>query len=165
MERKEPVMAQSVLPLEERIPLTWREVNELASVKSAEEKPEPASEAPVDKPLAHGRRDRRSLRPPHARSREKHPRCTLANARNDASQRAHAGSLRSRPIDSAHGSSGPRARTARRNSLARPHAQRRGSSVTSTFFSCENTKTHGTPTCSRGVPFSFPNITYSIFRS
>lgn len=50
MERKEPVMAPSVLPLEERIPLTWREVNELASVKSAEEKPEPASEAPVDKP-------------------------------------------------------------------------------------------------------------------
>lgn len=50
MERKEPVMAPSVLSLEERIPLTWREVNELASVKSAEEKPEPASEAPVDKP-------------------------------------------------------------------------------------------------------------------
>lgn len=50
MERKEPVMAPSVLPLEERIPLTWREVNELASVKSAEEKPEPASEAPVDQP-------------------------------------------------------------------------------------------------------------------
>lgn len=50
MERKEPVMAPSVLPLAERIPLTWREVNELASVKSAEEKPEPASEAPVDKP-------------------------------------------------------------------------------------------------------------------
>lgn len=50
MERKEPVMAPSVLPLEERIPLTWREVNELASVKSAEEKPEPASEAPVGKP-------------------------------------------------------------------------------------------------------------------
>lgn len=50
MERKEPVMAPSVLPLEERIPLTWREVNELASVKSAEEQPEPASEAPVDKP-------------------------------------------------------------------------------------------------------------------
>ena len=50
MERKEPVMAPSVLPLEERIPLTWREVNELASVKSAEEKPEPASEAPVEKP-------------------------------------------------------------------------------------------------------------------
>lgn len=50
MERKEPVMAPSVLPLEERIPLTWREVNELASVKSAEEKPEPASNAPVDKP-------------------------------------------------------------------------------------------------------------------
>ena len=50
MERKEPVMAPSVLPLEERIPLTWREVNELASVKSAEAKPEPPSEAPVDKP-------------------------------------------------------------------------------------------------------------------
>lgn len=50
MERKEPVMAPSVLPLEERIPLTWREVNELASVKSAEEKLEPASDAPVDKP-------------------------------------------------------------------------------------------------------------------
>lgn len=50
MERKEPVMAPSVLPLEERIPLTWREVNELANVKSAEEKPKPASEAPVDKP-------------------------------------------------------------------------------------------------------------------
>lgn len=50
MERKEPVMAPSVLPLEERIPLTWREVNELASVKSAEEKPEAASDAPVDKP-------------------------------------------------------------------------------------------------------------------
>lgn len=50
MERKEPVMAPSVLSLEERIPLTWREVNELASVKSAEEKLEPASEAPVDKP-------------------------------------------------------------------------------------------------------------------
>lgn len=49
MERKEPVMAPSVLPLEERIPLTWREVNELASVKSAEEKQEPASDAPVDK--------------------------------------------------------------------------------------------------------------------
>lgn len=50
MERKEPVMAPSILPLEERIPLTWREVNELASVKSAEEKLEPASDAPVDKP-------------------------------------------------------------------------------------------------------------------
>lgn len=50
MERKEPVMAPSVLSLEERIPLTWREVNELASVKSAEEKLEPASDAPVDKP-------------------------------------------------------------------------------------------------------------------
>ena len=50
MERKEPVMAPSVLPLEERIPLTWREVNELASVKSAEEKLEPASDAPVDNP-------------------------------------------------------------------------------------------------------------------
>ena len=50
MERKEPVMAPSVLPLEERIPLTWREVNELASVKSAEEKLDPASDAPVDKP-------------------------------------------------------------------------------------------------------------------
>ena len=43
-------MAPSVLSLEERIPLTWREVNELASVKSAEEKLEPASDAPVDKP-------------------------------------------------------------------------------------------------------------------
>ena len=50
MERKEPVMAPSVLSLEERIPLTWREVNELASVKSAEEKLEPTSDAPVDKP-------------------------------------------------------------------------------------------------------------------
>lgn len=50
MERKEPVMAPNVLPLEERIPLTWREVNELASVKSADDKPEAASDAPVDKP-------------------------------------------------------------------------------------------------------------------
>ena len=43
MERKEPVMAPSVLPLEERIPLTWREVNELASVSTLTntvEKPE-----------------------------------------------------------------------------------------------------------------------------
>lgn len=45
MERKEPVMAPSVSALEERIPLTWREVNELASVSNAAEaveKPEPA---------------------------------------------------------------------------------------------------------------------------
>lgn len=34
MERKEPVMAPSVSALEERIPLTWREVNELASVST-----------------------------------------------------------------------------------------------------------------------------------
>ncbi len=43
MERKEPVMAPSVSALEERIPLTWREVNELASVSTLTntvEKPE-----------------------------------------------------------------------------------------------------------------------------
>ena len=49
MERKEPVMAPSVLPLEERIPLTWREVNELASVSTqanAVEEPKPAVASP-----------------------------------------------------------------------------------------------------------------------
>ena len=53
MERKEPVMAPSVLPLEERIPLTWREVNELASVSTsadAVEKPEPAVVSHVASP-------------------------------------------------------------------------------------------------------------------
>lgn len=50
MERKEPVMAPSVSALEERIPLTWREVNELASVSTpaeAVEKSEPAVMSPV----------------------------------------------------------------------------------------------------------------------
>lgn len=46
MERKEPVMAPSVSALEERIPLTWREVNELASVTAAAETPAPVAEAP-----------------------------------------------------------------------------------------------------------------------
>ena len=49
MERKEPVMAPSVSALEERIPLTWREVNELASVSTqtnAVEEPEPAVASP-----------------------------------------------------------------------------------------------------------------------
>ena len=53
MERKEPVMAPSVSALEERIPLTWREVNELASVSSAAEaveKPEPATASPASAP-------------------------------------------------------------------------------------------------------------------
>lgn len=53
MERKEPVMAPSVSALEERIPLTWREVNELASVSTpveAAEKPEPAVVSPVASP-------------------------------------------------------------------------------------------------------------------
>lgn len=53
MERKEPVMAPSVSALEERIPLTWREVNELASVSTpadAVEKPEPAVVSPVATP-------------------------------------------------------------------------------------------------------------------
>lgn len=45
MERKEPVMAPSVSALEERIPLTWREVNELASVTAAAETPAPVAEA------------------------------------------------------------------------------------------------------------------------
>lgn len=45
MERKEPVMAPSVSALEERIPLTWREVNELASVTAAAEAPAPVAEA------------------------------------------------------------------------------------------------------------------------
>lgn len=35
MERKEPVVAPNVVTLDERIPLTWREVNELATVKPA----------------------------------------------------------------------------------------------------------------------------------
>lgn len=50
MERKEPVMAPSVSALEERIPLTWREVNELASVSTQAntvEKPEPAVASPA----------------------------------------------------------------------------------------------------------------------
>lgn len=54
MERKEPVMAPSVSALEERIPLTWREVNELASVSNAAEaveKPEPAVVSPVAAPV------------------------------------------------------------------------------------------------------------------
>ena len=53
MERKEPVMAPSVSALEERIPLTWREVNELASVSSAAEaveKPKPATASPASAP-------------------------------------------------------------------------------------------------------------------
>lgn len=50
MERKEPVMAPSVSALEERIPLTWREVNELASVTAAAEAPEPVVEAPAVAP-------------------------------------------------------------------------------------------------------------------
>ena len=37
MERKEPVMAPSVSALEERIPLTWREVNELQENRSLTE--------------------------------------------------------------------------------------------------------------------------------
>ena len=52
MERKEPVMAPSVSALEERIPLTWREVNELASVSAPETKPEPVAAAPVSAPVA-----------------------------------------------------------------------------------------------------------------
>ena len=52
MERKEPVMAPSVSALEERIPLTWREVNELASVSAPEAKPEPAEASPVIAPVA-----------------------------------------------------------------------------------------------------------------
>lgn len=54
MERKEPVMAPSVSALEERIPLTWREVNELASVSNAPEaveKPEPAVVSSVAAPV------------------------------------------------------------------------------------------------------------------
>lgn len=47
MERKEPVMAPSISALEERIPLTWREVNELASVTAAAEAPAPVAEAPA----------------------------------------------------------------------------------------------------------------------
>ncbi len=50
MERKEPVMAPSVSALEERIPLTWREVNELASVTAAAETPAPIAEAPAVAP-------------------------------------------------------------------------------------------------------------------
>ena len=50
MERKEPVMAPSVWALEERIPLTWREVNELASVTAAAETPAPVAEAPATAP-------------------------------------------------------------------------------------------------------------------
>lgn len=46
MERKEPVMAPSVSALEERIPLTWREVNELASVTAVAETLAPVAEAP-----------------------------------------------------------------------------------------------------------------------
>lgn len=52
MERKEPVMAPSVSALEERIPLTWREVNELASVSAPEAKPEPVEASPVRAPVA-----------------------------------------------------------------------------------------------------------------
>lgn len=52
MERKEPVMAPSVSALEERIPLTWREVNELASVSAPEAKPEPVEASPVSAPVA-----------------------------------------------------------------------------------------------------------------
>ena len=51
MERKEPVMAPSVSALEERIPLTWREVNELASVTAAAEAPAPVAEAPAVAPV------------------------------------------------------------------------------------------------------------------
>lgn len=50
MERKEPVMAPSVSALKERIPLTWREVNELASVSTqtnAVDEPEPAVASPA----------------------------------------------------------------------------------------------------------------------
>lgn len=52
MERKEPVMAPSVSALEERIPLTWREVNELASMSAPEAKPEPVEASPVSAPVA-----------------------------------------------------------------------------------------------------------------
>lgn len=56
MERKEPVMAPSVTALEDRIPLTWREVNELASVSAREEPAIEPTEAPApvvasDRPL------------------------------------------------------------------------------------------------------------------
>lgn len=51
MERKEPVMAPSISALEERIPLTWREVNELASVTAAAEAPAPVAEAPAVAPV------------------------------------------------------------------------------------------------------------------
>ena len=52
MERKEPVMAPSVSALEERIPLTWREVNELASVSAPEAKLGPVEASPVSAPGA-----------------------------------------------------------------------------------------------------------------
>lgn len=52
MERKEPVMASSVSALEERIPLTWREVNELASVSAPEAKLGPVEASPVSAPVA-----------------------------------------------------------------------------------------------------------------
>ena len=52
MERKEPVMAPSVSALEERIPLTWREVNELASVTAASETPAPVAEKPAVGPVS-----------------------------------------------------------------------------------------------------------------
>lgn len=51
MERKEPVMAPSVSALEDRIPLTWREVNELASVSAPAVKPDPVEAAPVSAPV------------------------------------------------------------------------------------------------------------------
>ena len=51
MERKEPVMAPSVSALEERIPLTWREVNELASITAATETSAPVAEAPAVTPI------------------------------------------------------------------------------------------------------------------
>lgn len=52
MERKEPVMAPSVSALEERIPLTWREVNELASVTAATETSAPVAETPTVAPVS-----------------------------------------------------------------------------------------------------------------
>lgn len=61
MERKEPVMAPSVSALEERIPLTWREVNELASVTAAAETPAPVAEAHAVAPAVPTVQENRAL--------------------------------------------------------------------------------------------------------
>lgn len=118
MERKEPVMAPSVSALEERIPLTWREVNELASVTAASETPAPVAEKPAVGPVSAepaAVQENRALTEEEIAALCDHlmpvlektiRRGALADARDDATQRTHARALRPRPFDSTDDPSG-----------------------------------------------------------